>query len=189
MRVELRRAAGDVERRDAPPRQEREHEVDDLARHLLGAVRAGIDVAVHAGLVAAIADIDLQGIEPRRRRIAGNAIRSSSGQVSRMALSVASGRQAYTATRRRHAAPPTAHGQFRVSGLSYFAPAGRRDRGSVVEADAAEARHLHARMAQVETGNQPEEIQLDALDPADLDTPSRPQSEASTPVRLSVRPA
>ena len=36
MRIELGRAAGDVEGRDAPPREEGEHHVDRLARHFLG---------------------------------------------------------------------------------------------------------------------------------------------------------
>ena len=64
IRIEFGRAAGDVERRYVPPRQKIEHDVGDLGRHLLGAVRSGIDVAVEARLVAAIADIDLQGVEP-----------------------------------------------------------------------------------------------------------------------------
>src|SRR5262249_19483582 len=64
VRVELRRAAGDVEGGQAFFRKEGEHRVDHLARHFLAAVRAGIDVAVYAGLVAAIADIDLERVEP-----------------------------------------------------------------------------------------------------------------------------
>src|SRR5262249_49974633 len=64
VRVEFRRAAGDVEVRQALSRKESKHRVDHLARHFLAAVRAGIDVAVHAGLVAAIADIDLERVEP-----------------------------------------------------------------------------------------------------------------------------
>src|SRR5262249_18950138 len=64
VRVELRRAAGDVEGRQALSRKEGEPRVDPLARHFLAAVRAGIDVAVHAGLVAAIADIALERVEP-----------------------------------------------------------------------------------------------------------------------------
>ena len=35
-----------------------------LQRHHLGAGRSGVDVAVHARLVALIAEIDLQGLEP-----------------------------------------------------------------------------------------------------------------------------
>ena len=52
---------------------------------------------------------------------------------------------------------------------------GGRDGGSVIEADAAEARQLHGRMAQIETGDQAEEIELDALDPAELDAQQAPQ--------------
>ena len=59
IRIELGRAAGDVERRDAPARDKIEHDIGDLGRHFFGAVRPGIDVAMETGLVAAIADIDL----------------------------------------------------------------------------------------------------------------------------------
>ncbi len=45
-----------------PVRQHRNHEVDGFACHLLGALRARTHVAVHAGLIAAVADIDLQGV-------------------------------------------------------------------------------------------------------------------------------
>ncbi len=58
--VEMRRRSRKASTRSATSR-----------RHLLGAVRAGIDVAMHAGLVAAIADIDLQRVErpaPERRK-------------------------------------------------------------------------------------------------------------------------
>jgi hypothetical protein len=68
VRIEFGRAAGNVERRNAPPFQEVDHGVGCRAIHLLGAAGAGIDVAMHAGLVAAIADIDLQG----RQRSARN---------------------------------------------------------------------------------------------------------------------
>ena len=53
--------------------EEGQHGVDGLARHLLGAVRPGIDVAVHAALVAAVAEIDLQGFDgtPAQRREIG----------------------------------------------------------------------------------------------------------------------
>src|SRR4051812_5516178 len=64
VRIEFRRAAGDVERRYALASEEREYDVDHLARHFLGAVRTGVDMAMHAGLVAAIAKIDLQRVEP-----------------------------------------------------------------------------------------------------------------------------
>src|SRR6267142_2364045 len=62
LRMQLRGAARDVERRDA--RQEGDHVLDHLRRHHLGARRAGVDVAVHATLVAAVADVDLQRLQP-----------------------------------------------------------------------------------------------------------------------------
>ena len=64
MRVEFGRPAGDVERRDRLVAEHREHEIDDLGRHLLGTLRACADMTMHAGLIAAIAEIDLQGLEP-----------------------------------------------------------------------------------------------------------------------------
>ena len=64
MRVELRRAAGDVECRDAAALQEGKCRVGDIRAHFLGAVRTCVDMAVHAALVAAIPDIELQGVEP-----------------------------------------------------------------------------------------------------------------------------
>src|SRR6516162_6961658 len=51
----------------------------------------------------------------------------------------------------------------------------RRDRGSVVDADAAEARELHRGMAQIETCDQAENVDLDALDPTQLDAEETPQ--------------
>jgi hypothetical protein len=41
-----------------------QHDVDDIAAHLLGAVRARADMAMQAGLVASIPDVDLQCVEP-----------------------------------------------------------------------------------------------------------------------------
>src|SRR5262245_36569887 len=85
MRVEFRRAAGDVEGRQALSRKESEHRVDYLARHSLGTVRAGVDVAVHAGLIAAIADIDLKRVEPAapdRRK--GNLLKPRPGIAHRV---------------------------------------------------------------------------------------------------------
>ena len=53
-----------------------------VAAHLLGAVRARVDVAMHAGLVAAIADIDLQGVEPAAAdRREGNFLQQRKGVV------------------------------------------------------------------------------------------------------------
>ena len=63
VRVQLRRAAGDVQRGDAARPQHREDLVDRLRRHHLPAVGARVDVAVQAGLVAAVAEVDLQRID------------------------------------------------------------------------------------------------------------------------------
>ena len=72
VRVELGRAAGDVERRNAAAFEHVQHMLDHFAAHLLGPMRAGIDVAMDARLVAAVADVDLQGGEvpalDRRKR-------------------------------------------------------------------------------------------------------------------------
>src|SRR5437870_3577551 len=59
--MQLRRAARDIQRLDL--RQECDHVVDHLRRHHLRALRPGIDVAVHAALVAAIAEVHLQDLE------------------------------------------------------------------------------------------------------------------------------
>ena len=42
--------------------------------------------------------------------------------------------------------------------------------------DAAEARQLHGRVAQVEAGDEAEDIELDPLDPAELDAEQAPQA-------------
>src|SRR5689334_798286 len=54
MGVQFRRAAGDIERADALTRQEFKDRVDRRAVHLLGPIRAGIDVAMDARLIAAV---------------------------------------------------------------------------------------------------------------------------------------
>ena len=64
VRIDLRRAAGDIEARDLLPFKECQRDIDNVRRHLLGAVRARVDMAVDAALVAAVADIELQRIEP-----------------------------------------------------------------------------------------------------------------------------
>ena len=56
-----------------------------------------------------------------------------------------------------------------------------------IETQPAEAGELDRRLAQIEAGDEPEEIELDALDPADFDA-GRPHRLASTPVPLSVQP-
>jgi len=60
LRVELGRAAGDIQRRHARAAQVLQDLVDDLARHGLRARRPGIDVAMDTALIATIAEIDLQ---------------------------------------------------------------------------------------------------------------------------------
>src|SRR5919197_1278457 len=53
----------------APPLEIGEHDIDRGAVHLLGAVRTRIDVAVDTGLVAAIADVHLQGLQGTARNL------------------------------------------------------------------------------------------------------------------------
>jgi len=94
VRIEFGRPAGDVERADGAAVEHGEHEVGDVARHFLGAVRPGIDVAVHAALIAAVADIHLQRVETsalerregdgveQRQRVAHCGIPDVSGQCA-----------------------------------------------------------------------------------------------------------
>ena len=63
MLVQLGCTAGEVERFDAPALQHLEHQVDGGCLHHLGAVRAGIHVAVQARLIALVAEVDLQRVE------------------------------------------------------------------------------------------------------------------------------
>src|SRR5712692_5114422 len=65
MGIQLRRAAGDVEYFYSGDLEKDQHIGDRLARHQLGALRAGVDVAVHAALVALVAEIDLQRFQAR----------------------------------------------------------------------------------------------------------------------------
>src|SRR5262249_11656793 len=51
----------------------------------------------------------------------------------------------------------------------------RRHRGSVVDADAPEARELHGGMAEIKTSDQAEDVNLDAFDPTELDAEEAPQ--------------
>ena len=67
MRVELRRAAGQIQRLDAARLQHLQHQVDRAAVHLLSAVGAGVDMAVQAALVAAVAQVDLQRVQALAR--------------------------------------------------------------------------------------------------------------------------
>src|SRR4029453_19110814 len=58
--IELWRSARDVEDGNLLTAKKFQHQIRDFARHLLGSGRARIDVAVKTGLVAAVADVDLQ---------------------------------------------------------------------------------------------------------------------------------
>jgi hypothetical protein len=62
-RMQLRRAAGQVERGQVARFQHARDELDGCVVHRFGTVRACVDVAVQAGLVAAVAEVDLQGGE------------------------------------------------------------------------------------------------------------------------------
>ena len=64
MRVQLRSAAGHVERRRAARREIVEHLVRGLARHRLGARGARVHVAMQARLVADVAHVHLQDLQP-----------------------------------------------------------------------------------------------------------------------------
>lgn len=64
MRVQFRRATGQVQgshRRIGY--QELDDGIDRFGRHFLGAVRSGIDVTVHAVLIASVSEIDLEGLD------------------------------------------------------------------------------------------------------------------------------
>ena len=63
MRVQFGCAARDVESRHARSLQECENLVDRLPGHLLGAAGTGIHVAMHAGLVALVAQVHLQSFK------------------------------------------------------------------------------------------------------------------------------
>ena len=71
--IQLRRPAGDVDELYPGSLHECDDRLHDLARHLLGARRPRVHVTVQARLVAAVAQIDLQGIQttaPYGREIA-----------------------------------------------------------------------------------------------------------------------
>ena len=61
LRMQFRRAAGEVERPDPARRQHPGNQRQGNGIHHLGAGGAGVDVAVQAALVAAVAEIDLEG--------------------------------------------------------------------------------------------------------------------------------
>ncbi len=70
MRVQLRRPASDIERPYLLAAKKVQNQVSDRTGHFFGPVWPGIDVTMDAGLVAAIADVDLQRFQlaaPDRR--------------------------------------------------------------------------------------------------------------------------
>ncbi len=70
--VQLRRAAREVERAYVAGPEHVGNPPERVPIHHLGAVRTGVDVAMHAALVAAIAEVDLQGLEdpaPQRGKV------------------------------------------------------------------------------------------------------------------------
>ena len=120
--------------RDAPAFAGRRAPCRRPRRHFLGAVRAGIDVAMHAGLVAAIADIDLQRVEPaapERRKLDRFEQRPSIAHRNLGRRSGQARRKLAHGAWPRHPARRALRGQFRVTRLSvrvgYFAGRGRRD--------------------------------------------------------------
>jgi hypothetical protein len=60
MWIELGRATRDIEDGNLLTAKKFQHQIRDVARHLLGSGRTRIDVAVETGLVAAVANVDLQ---------------------------------------------------------------------------------------------------------------------------------
>jgi hypothetical protein len=64
--MQLGRAAGDVEARRARAREQRQAALDHVARHDLLPVGSRVDVAVMAGLVAPLAEVDLQDVDAGR---------------------------------------------------------------------------------------------------------------------------
>jgi hypothetical protein len=74
VRVQLGCAARQVELRHGSRFEEGEHVVDRFAAHHLDPARPGVHVAVQAALVALVAEVDLERVEPaaRDRREIGN---------------------------------------------------------------------------------------------------------------------
>ena len=64
----LRRASGDVHRRDVGRGEHLEAAIGDLAGHVLGPVRPGVHVTVDAGLVAPGAEVELEDVDPGRAK-------------------------------------------------------------------------------------------------------------------------
>src|SRR5262249_43799793 len=130
------------------------------AVHLLAAVGPGVHVAMHAGLIAAVAEIDLQGVEAAA---ADRRKRNRFEERPSVAHEAPKGRCLFTKlARSRRFVTPTggSGGQISVRswcGSRLLAGGGRRrERRRAIESDAAEARQLHGRMAHVEAGDQAE---------------------------------
>jgi hypothetical protein len=70
--VQFRGAAGEVEGADAAPRQHGEHRSTPRSSIISVRVGPGVDVAMQAALIAAVAEVDLQRGELRWRRSTGN---------------------------------------------------------------------------------------------------------------------
>ncbi len=60
MNIQLGRAPRQVESADRAGAHHFEHQIDRRPIHLLGAIGTGIDVAVHARLIARVTQVDLQ---------------------------------------------------------------------------------------------------------------------------------
>ena len=103
MRVELRRAAGDVDRRDGRPPQHFDALRHRLAGHDLPPVGTRVDVAVHAGLVAELADVDLQDLDAGRTQGGQTAFVERLGEFARQRE--AAQRRQLLARRRQRKAP------------------------------------------------------------------------------------
>src|SRR3989449_9431124 len=78
--VQLRCAARDVERGNARPLEKGETRLEDRAWHLLDAIRPGVHVAVAAGLVASLPDVDLEDLRSEERK--STRLNSSHGYIS-----------------------------------------------------------------------------------------------------------
>ena len=70
-RIEFRRSAGHIQDLHGTGLQEMQHQVHMFRAHEFGAMRAGVDMAVHALLVAFVAQVHLQRAQtppPHRRK-------------------------------------------------------------------------------------------------------------------------
>ena len=63
MRVQFRRATGQVQRLQVRCIQYRQHLINCVAIHLLRALRSGVNMAVHTTKVTQVAQIDLQRLQ------------------------------------------------------------------------------------------------------------------------------